>query len=1256
MRGAKLLPLLLCLLFLPILASATMYLGLTSDGFTPISSYTINVTDNVTFYVNVTHTNGAALNYTNFSINTTAVDDVYSPTMIEVPATSTNYTAITVSANLTGSYYFAISANENGNIINANTSSVFTLVVVNESAPPIVNVSLNQTSATVATNQNFTFNLSLNHTSASARTYNFTLNDSTTTLNCALTNLSLSVNGINSTLCNITKAAPGVYTYEVNVTEIGNFTNTNKSQVITLTVENNASAYGLNVSFNDTAENVSVNTTYTVALTINHTSYYSRTYNITLYTSQAINYSLETTQVTIPAHSLQTILVNMSRVAPGEASIHINATDIGNGTNYNTSGIFTFNVTTDITAPVINSANLSDNYTANNTIVTIIVNATDETAIANVTADGSPLTLYADGLYYGNYTILYGVTNVTIIVLDTSGHNDTTSLNYTVDATPPSITSITLSDYIFPTGANITICAEIAQGNTNITSVTAEGSILLSWNGTCYTNATTALADEIPNIVAIDSVGNNQTNTTTFVIDDILPSISTTTPHSTVVTAATNNWINLSIVATDLNNLVNLTYKIDDASWQMVPLFAQNDNYTNGNLTLNFTKTGLHTLSFKATDTAANVRLNTTTFYSTAAINLTNWTTQLNTSPAIDNVTITYANGSALNTTTNNSINDTFNITIGTNNNITILLGDINGLEVSWGTGANDFVVETTNTTINQNLSSIGKTPANNGLVNILNLENFTTNYTAKVVFPHDASDYDGFYHCAETCTPITDYFGNGNETTVNVTSFSAVVAINDTQGPFINQTGPTNWTNKSFLTFTWETNELATCEIFVNGTLNQTLSTAATSFSKSIFFPNATTYNVNISCNDTSAAMNTNWTAENYTLNDTLKPTISLDGISSSTSVLTFTVTVNEPATVNLYIDEDGQLSAADLEDTESATSSDLTVTLSESSLDADTTHDYIINACDTFGYCYNISGETDTDAEDDDDDDSSSSSSNDYTLPTSSENYVDSDPYQTKVYASLRAGQHVTFAITKSTIPVKDVNFTVKEATDKVTLGAYTRTVVSDKMQEELEKDLYMRLYSYVELTHRGVDAATLDDIIVTFVIPKSWLNEKGISSHDVEIKRFTSNEEWVLLTLSQADEDGSDYLYTAEPSELGYFAVTGQGILPRNAPGEDPATEGEVEISETNQTGNQTATIEEEPPVEKKERNSQLAVLIIIIVLTLLISVGIAFYMYHRKVKPLAKGEYHLYQEHYPEKEAKPVKEPSMDYDDIKPPKSI
>ena len=175
--------------------------------------------------------------------------------------------------------------------------------------------------------------------------------------------------------------------------------------------------------------------------------------------------------------------------------------------------------------PIIYNVQLSSYYTANNTNVTI--NVTVSSTVTRVEAEGVNLSNVSATLWTGTITLIAGRSPVNVIAYN--AYNDSVSDNsvsFTVDTTPPVISSVAISSNYARNNTNVTVTVNASGA----VSVTAEG-VALSANGVIWTGTIPLVSGASPvNIVAIDNVSNQATNNAlTFTIDDTAPVIQNAT-------------------------------------------------------------------------------------------------------------------------------------------------------------------------------------------------------------------------------------------------------------------------------------------------------------------------------------------------------------------------------------------------------------------------------------------------------------------------------------------------------------------------------------------------------------------------------------------------------------------------------------------------------------------------------------------------------------------------------------------------------
>jgi S-layer protein (TIGR01567 family) len=324
--------------------------------------------------------------------------------------------------------------------------------------------------------------------------------------------------------------------------------------------------------------------------TANDTNFYN-------YTIEWKNTTVDWTEIhnsTVPVSDGTLATWNTDNLEDGDYSISLTVTD-----NASNSNITLINVTIDNTLPIIYSVSLNDNMVKIGDSVSIEVNATD--AISNdliVILHGINET----GVETGNSTLekiephldLYGFNQIiaedhpegnmtlNISVSDEANnivYND--SLNLTIDMTPPSVTSLSLSTLIPVIGESVNITANVDDTYLNTSSIfalinspteTYELPMVHSINDEYYYNFTNTeeFGKYTITLSASDQAGNVNNSEITWFITVLPPfinnSINTTANNVTTIDAleevdttlelfTSNDTTNVSIEITMSNNI-----------------------------------------------------------------------------------------------------------------------------------------------------------------------------------------------------------------------------------------------------------------------------------------------------------------------------------------------------------------------------------------------------------------------------------------------------------------------------------------------------------------------------------------------------------------------------------------------------------------------------------------------------------------------------------------------------------------------------
>lgn len=281
----------------------------------------------------------------------------------------------------------------------------------------------------------------------------------------------------------------------------------------------------------------------------------------------------------------------------------INASDPSG--NQNQSEEFNFTTTPTYAHPVINSVNLSDNITQNNTPVVITVNVSKgDFPISNVTADGFNLTNQTDpnattSLWNGTINLTAGNSPIEILVYDENSLNATYSTSYAIDDTAPQII-ITYPQ----AGWNI------SATNITITYTITEAYLL---NGTFYHNGTlsgtlnttsgefniTVVPGLNQNITisALDEANNSNTSTVNFSID--------TTPPNASADYNRNAWVNYTVIVNFTGEDPGISTGIRDFFYCIGQDEFNCTNFSAGNQS-NISTEGNNTLRYFSQDFAGN--------------------------------------------------------------------------------------------------------------------------------------------------------------------------------------------------------------------------------------------------------------------------------------------------------------------------------------------------------------------------------------------------------------------------------------------------------------------------------------------------------------------------------------------------------------------------------------------------------------------------------------------------------------------------
>lgn len=316
--------------------------------------------------------------------------------------------------------------------------------------------------------------------------------------------------------------------------------------------------------------------------------------------------------VTDDSSGIHTVIFNIT--SPNSSLVFFSDEESGrvvlSPDNLTEIGTYIINLKANDTAGNTNSANT--NFTVFMENLTIILHSPKNqtynnlTQLVNISAEDN---FEVDNIWYNwngtNYTyeepieIIFneGLNTLYAWANNTFGDIKNSSVNFNVYVALPEINKINLSNYIFQTGAKVFVTVNVTS-NISIISVTAEGKNLTQ-NGDIWSGNISLFSSPL-SIVVIDSIDNVVTdNSTTFIIDDVPPSLNATISYNNS-SLFPGNWYNhsltVSLFAYDENNISSIEWKyVNETEWTVYEEpFDINDSTENKIL-------------YRATDTANNV-------------------------------------------------------------------------------------------------------------------------------------------------------------------------------------------------------------------------------------------------------------------------------------------------------------------------------------------------------------------------------------------------------------------------------------------------------------------------------------------------------------------------------------------------------------------------------------------------------------------------------------------------------------------------
>lgn len=274
------------------------------------------------------------------------------------------------------------------------------------------------------------------------------------------------------------------------------------------------------------------------------------TANVTVYVNGTI------TNASVAVSSNQFKISNVPLGADGVHEINVSAKDAAG--NVNTTNA-TVTVTVDTVAPSItiispvnttySNASIVLDVTSNQDAnVTYSLNGAENQSLYNLTTSGNTIITGTEG-----------ENNITVYASDSAGNLNYSTVNFTIDTTPPSLSVNPVTSPTNVTYQNITGIVSDGSG-TGIGAVTVNGIAAINGTGYFYHNLTgLVLGNNTITVIATDLADNVATKTTYILVISEVPAITGYAPSSFVSdsTGATRTF-NVSI-----NQVANVTWYLN---------------------------------------------------------------------------------------------------------------------------------------------------------------------------------------------------------------------------------------------------------------------------------------------------------------------------------------------------------------------------------------------------------------------------------------------------------------------------------------------------------------------------------------------------------------------------------------------------------------------------------------------------------------------------------------------------------------------
>jgi PGF-pre-PGF domain-containing protein len=140
------------------------------------------------------------------------------------------------------------------------------------------------------------------------------------------------------------------------------------------------------------------------------------------------------------------------------------------------------------------------------------------------------------------------------------------------------------------------------------------------------------------------------------------------------------------------------------------------------------------------------------------------------------------------------------------------------------------------------------------------------------------------------------------------------------------------------------------------------------------------------------------------------------------------------------------------------------------------------------------------------------------------------------TKYWSVVKPGEAVVFSISKTSI-----SFTAVEIVVTSELKGVELTVKPLGKKPETAGEPDGKVYQYIEMEKKNIDDTDIESASITFTVNRSWILKNKIDRNSVALNRYMGK--WEKLPTALVSEDDEFVYFKAVTAGFSYFAITGE-----------------------------------------------------------------------------------------------------------------